>query len=75
MRFLSTRAGLVTGILIGEATEYFTSYAYTPTFSITKAGKTGPATVIIQVRCPVFRPYDCQDETPPVGCTSACRCG
>jgi len=40
--------GLVTGILIGEATEYFTSYEYKPTFSIMNAGKTGPATVIIQ---------------------------
>jgi len=40
--------GLVTGILIGEATEYFTSYAHSPTRSITKSGITGPATVIIQ---------------------------
>jgi len=40
--------GLVAGILIGEATEYFTSYAYAPTVSIMTSGKTGPATVIIQ---------------------------
>merc|ERR1711970_340983 len=40
--------GLLTGILIGEATEYFTSYAHAPTRSITKSGVTGPATVIIQ---------------------------
>ena len=41
--------GLVAGILIGEATEFFTSYAYTPTQSITKAGsRGGAATVIIQ---------------------------
>jgi len=40
--------GLATGILIGEATEYFTSYAHDPTRSITKSGITGPATVIIQ---------------------------
>merc|ERR1711939_300022 len=40
--------GLLTGILIGEATEYFTSYAHSPTRSITKSGVTGPATVIIQ---------------------------
>merc|ERR1719199_1623795 len=40
--------GLVTGILIGEATEYFTSYGHSPTRSITKSGITGPATVIIQ---------------------------
>merc|ERR1719199_2091381 len=40
--------GLVAGIIIGEATEYFTSYAHDPTRSITKSGITGPATVIIQ---------------------------
>merc|ERR1711871_530161 len=40
--------GLVSGILIGEATEYCTSYAYQPTVSIMASGKTGPATVIIQ---------------------------
>ena len=28
--------GLVSGILIGSATEYFTSYAYKPTMSITE---------------------------------------
>uniref|UniRef100_A0A6U0K3A5 H(+)-exporting diphosphatase n=1 Tax=Minutocellus polymorphus TaxID=265543 RepID=A0A6U0K3A5_9STRA len=40
--------GLFAGILIGQATEYFTSYSYWPTRSITEAGVTGPATVIIQ---------------------------
>lgn len=40
--------GLVAGVLIGQVTEYFTSYAYWPTQSITEAGITGPATVIIQ---------------------------
>ena len=41
--------GLSSGIGIGEATEYFTSYAYTPTTSITQAGSMGgAATVIIQ---------------------------
>mmetsp|Transcript_25054 Transcript_25054/g.32712 ORF Transcript_25054/g.32712 Transcript_25054/m.32712 type:complete len:769 (-) Transcript_25054:154-2460(-) len=40
--------GLVAGVLIGQATEYFTSYEYYPTKSITEAGITGPATVIIQ---------------------------
>jgi len=40
--------GLVCGVLIGEATEYCTSYEYYPVKSITTAGKTGPATVIIQ---------------------------
>jgi len=40
--------GLFAGVLIGQATEYCTSYAYAPVKSITDAGKTGPATVIIQ---------------------------
>merc|ERR1711916_43080 len=40
--------GLACGIIIGELTEYFTSYEYAPVKSITDAGMTGPATVIIQ---------------------------
>jgi inorganic pyrophosphatase len=40
--------GLVAGIVIGQVTEYFTSYEFWPTKSITQAGVTGPATVIIQ---------------------------
>merc|ERR1711968_51937 len=40
--------GLVTGVVIGEMTEYCTSYSYFPVQSIMKAGRTGPATVIIQ---------------------------
>jgi K(+)-stimulated pyrophosphate-energized sodium pump len=40
--------GLAAGIMIGQATEFFTSYAFWPTQSITDAGVTGPATVIIQ---------------------------
>jgi H(+)-translocating pyrophosphatase len=40
--------GLFAGVFIGELTEYFTSYSYYPVKSITDAGKTGPATVIIQ---------------------------
>jgi len=40
--------GLLSGILIGQATEYFTSYSYWPVQSITNAGVTGEATVIIQ---------------------------
>ncbi len=39
--------GLVVGIVIGQATEYFTSQSYKPTKDISKAGETGPATVII----------------------------
>jgi len=40
--------GLFSGIAIGAFTEYSTSYTETPTQNITKAGKTGPATVVIQ---------------------------
>jgi H(+)-translocating pyrophosphatase len=40
--------GLVSGMMIGYATEVCTSYAFSPTKSIAKAGQTGSATVIIQ---------------------------
>jgi len=40
--------GLAAGVMIGQATEYFTSYEYWSVKSITQAGITGPATVIIQ---------------------------
>ncbi|CAN0364782.1 unnamed protein product, partial [Discosporangium mesarthrocarpum] len=40
--------GLFSGMVIGEFTEMFTSYSYSPTKSITAAGVTGPATVVIQ---------------------------
>jgi K(+)-stimulated pyrophosphate-energized sodium pump len=39
--------GLATGIVIGKATEYFTSQEYQPTRDIANNAKTGPATVII----------------------------
>ena len=39
--------GLVTGIIIGKATEYYTSQEYKPTQGIGEHAKTGPATVII----------------------------
>ncbi|MBK8946897.1 MAG: sodium-translocating pyrophosphatase [Ignavibacteriae bacterium] len=39
--------GLITGIVIGKATEYYTSQSYAPTQSIAESAKTGPATVII----------------------------
>jgi K(+)-stimulated pyrophosphate-energized sodium pump len=39
--------GLITGIIIGKATEYYTSYSYSPTKHIAESSKTGPATVII----------------------------
>jgi inorganic pyrophosphatase len=40
--------GLVCGVIIGKATEYFTSFDFGPTMSITHRGVTGPATVVIQ---------------------------
>ncbi|MGB0715926.1 MAG: sodium-translocating pyrophosphatase [Phycisphaerae bacterium] len=39
--------GLVAGWLIGQSTEYYTSYDYAPTKRISEQGETGPATVII----------------------------
>lgn len=39
--------GLVTGIIIGKATEYYTSHSYKPTQKIAHSAETGPATVII----------------------------
>jgi inorganic pyrophosphatase len=40
--------GMVTGMIIGKGTEYFTSFDFGPTKSITDRARTGPATVIIQ---------------------------
>ena len=39
--------GLMTGILIGLSTEFFTSSKYSPTRAVSHAALTGPATVII----------------------------
>ena len=44
----SVVSGLVAGVVIGQATEYYTSHSYRPTQEISEASKTGPATVIIQ---------------------------
>ena len=40
-------AGLFAGVIIGKATEYYTSYDYSPTKRISEQGITGPATIII----------------------------
>lgn len=40
--------GLLVGIIIGKATEYYTSHAYKPTKEIAASAETGPATVIIK---------------------------
>ena len=43
----SVITGLLAGIVIGQATEYYTSHSYKPTQKIAASSKTGPATVII----------------------------
>ena len=43
----SVIAGLLAGIVIGQATEYFTSHSFKPTKDIAHSAETGPATVII----------------------------
>ena len=44
----SVIAGLAAGVVIGQATEYYTSQSYTPTKAISEASQTGSATVIIK---------------------------
>ena len=41
-------SGLLAGVIIGQATEYFTSDGYKPTQGIAKQSQQGPATVIIE---------------------------
>lgn len=43
----SVIVGLVAGIIIGQATEYYTSQSYRPTQRVAESSATGPATVII----------------------------
>ncbi len=44
---LSVVVGLIAGIIIGQATEYYTSQSYKPTQKVSESSQTGPATVII----------------------------
>ena len=44
----SVISGLVAGVVIGQATEYYTSHSYKPTQKIAEASATGSATVIIK---------------------------
>ena len=44
----SVISGLAAGVIIGQATEYYTSQSYKPTREISAASKTGAATVIIK---------------------------
>ncbi len=44
---LSVVFGLLSGVIIGKATEYYTSHSYKPTQKLAESAKTGSATVII----------------------------
>jgi K(+)-stimulated pyrophosphate-energized sodium pump len=44
----SVVTGLLAGVIIGQATEYYTSQSYKPTQKIAEASQTGAATVIIK---------------------------
>ena len=44
----SVLSGLIAGVIIGQATEYYTSHSYKPTRKIAEASVTGSATVIIK---------------------------
>ena len=44
---LSVVVGLLAGVIIGKATEFYTSQSYKPTQKVAESSKTGPATVII----------------------------
>lgn len=47
MLSLSVLSGLMAGVIIGKATEYYTSHSYKPTQKLAESAKTGSATVII----------------------------
>ena len=44
---LSVIFGLLSGVVIGKATDYYTSHSYKPTQKLAESAKTGSATVII----------------------------
>jgi len=44
----SVISGLAAGVIIGQATEYYTSHSYKPTQKIAESSQTGSATVIIK---------------------------
>lgn len=44
---LSVVVGLLAGVIIGQATEYYTSHSCRPTQKLAESAQTGPATVII----------------------------
>ena len=45
--FWAILVGLIAGVLIGESTNFFTSYAYKPTLRISEASQTGAGTNIV----------------------------
>ncbi len=45
--YFAILAGLIAGVLIGQATEYFTSDSYKPTKNLAATSKTGTATIVI----------------------------
>lgn len=45
--YIAIIAGLISGVLIGKATEHFTSDTYKPTRKLARTAETGPATIII----------------------------
>lgn len=45
--YVAILSGLLSGVLIGMSTEYFTSDTYTPTKRLAKTSETGSATIII----------------------------
>jgi K(+)-stimulated pyrophosphate-energized sodium pump len=46
--FWAILAGLIAGLIVGEATNYFTAYSYSPVQKIAKAALTGGANVVTQ---------------------------
>ena len=48
LMWITILSGLLVGIVIGKATEYYTSHDFKPTQLIVEQGQSGPATVIIQ---------------------------
>ncbi|MCR4615377.1 MAG: sodium-translocating pyrophosphatase [Clostridiales bacterium] len=45
--YFAILAGLISGVLIGQSTEYFTSDSYKPTRKLAKSSETGTATLMI----------------------------
>ncbi|NIS60607.1 MAG: sodium-translocating pyrophosphatase [Proteobacteria bacterium] len=46
--FYAILAGLIAGVLIGESTNYYTSYAYSPTRQVSEASLTGAGTTVVR---------------------------